>query len=53
MNLLASLESIRTPFLDQLFLLISQLGGEIAFTAVILIALWCVNKRAGFWMFFS
>ena len=53
MNLLASLESIRTPLLDQLFLLISQLGGEIAFTAVILIALWCVNKRAGFWMFFS
>lgn len=53
MGILSALESIRTPFLDQVFLCISQLGGEIAFTAVILIALWCVNKRAGFWMFFS
>ena len=53
MGILSALESIRTPFLDTLFLLVTQLGEEVVFTAVILGSLWCFNKRAGFWMFFS
>ena len=53
MEILSALESIRTPFLDTLFLYITQLGEEVVFTAVILGSLWCLNKRAGFWMFFS
>ena len=53
MWILPALESIRTPFLDFLMLKASSLGEEVIFAVVILGSLWCINKRAGFWMFFS
>lgn len=53
MWILPELESIRTPFLDFLMLNASRLGEEVVFAVVILGSLWCLNKRAGFWMFFS
>ena len=53
MEFLHWLESIRSPFLDSLMGLITQLGEDLVFTVVIIGTLWCINKREGFWMFFS
>ncbi|MBE6952478.1 MAG: phosphatase PAP2 family protein [Ruminococcaceae bacterium] len=53
MEVLHWLESIRSPFLDTLMGLITQLGEDLVFTVVIIGTLWCLDKRAGFWMFFS
>ena len=53
MEVLHWLESIRNPFLDTLIGLITQLGEDLVFTVVIIGTLWCLDKRAGFWMFFS
>ncbi|MBR5519387.1 MAG: phosphatase PAP2 family protein [Clostridia bacterium] len=53
MEFLHWLESIRSPFLDSLMGLITQLGEDLVFTVVIIGTLWCINKRDGFWMFFS
>lgn len=53
MDFLYFLNELRTPFLDRFFLLISQLGGELLFTVIIVGSLWCFNKKAGFWMFFA
>jgi undecaprenyl-diphosphatase len=53
MEVLHWLESIRSPFLDSLVGLITQLGEDLVFTVVIIGTLWCINKRMGFWMFFS
>ncbi len=50
MAFLRLLEKIRTPFLDNLFLLITNLGGEIVFLVVAIAVFWCVNKREGFYI---
>lgn len=52
MQLLKSLEQIRTPFFDQFFLLITQLGEELFFTVIVLIVIWCIDKKTGYRMFF-
>ena len=50
MKFLYLLENIRFPLLDELMLLITQLGEETAFLAVALIVFWCVDKRRGYYI---
>ena len=51
MDVLYALESIRNPFLDQLLGILTYLGDELLVTGVILIVMWCFNKRIGQFLF--
>lgn len=48
MRFLEFLATLRTPLLDKLFLLITELGGEMAFIAVAVIVFWCFSKKNGY-----
>ncbi|MCL2069217.1 MAG: phosphatase PAP2 family protein [Oscillospiraceae bacterium] len=48
MELLRLIESIRTPFLDFLFDLITRLGEQTVAVAVFGAVFWCVNKQIGY-----
>ena len=48
MELLKTLEQIRTPFFDQFFLLITKMGEELFFTVIILAVIWCIDKKSGY-----
>ena len=50
MEFLYLLESIRTPFLDQVFSLITHLGSEIVFMVLAVVMFWCVNKSQGLYL---
>lgn len=50
MELLYALESIRTPFLDKLMALVTNLGGETVFIAAAIIVFWCISKKCGYYM---
>ena len=50
MQFLYFLESIRTPVLNELMLLITQLGEETAFLVAALILFWCVDKKRGYYI---
>lgn len=50
MEFLRLLEKIRNPFLDAIFLAITNLGGEIVFLVVAIAVFWCVDKREGFYV---
>lgn len=50
MELLYLLEKIRLPVLNELMLLITTLGDEVAFLVVALIMFWCLDKRRGYYM---
>ena len=50
MDFLYALEGIRTPALDAVMSAITQLGGEVVFMAVAIIAFWCVNKNLGYYI---
>ena len=50
MGFLYLLESIRTPFLDTLMMLLTRLGEETAFLAVALVFFWCIDKRKGYYI---
>ena len=50
MSLLYWFESIRTPFLDSFFSLITHLGSETALLAVAIIVFWCVSKKYGYYL---
>lgn len=50
MEFLYVLESLRTPVLDSLMALVTELGGETAFLAAALILYWCVDKRQGIYL---
>lgn len=50
MELLYALEGIRTPLLDKVLGLVTNLGGEIAFIAVAAIVYWCISKNCGLYM---
>ena len=50
MQLLYWLESIRTPFLDTFFSLITHLGSETLFIVLAIVMFWCVNKRSGYYL---
>lgn len=53
MSLLEALAGIRTDFLDAVFLVVTQFGGEIVFSVTVMIFLWCADKRVGFDMIFA
>ena len=48
MKFLELLAGLRSPLLDKLFLLITELGGEMVFIAVSVIVFWCVSKKNGY-----
>lgn len=50
MELLYTLEKIRTPFLDTVMGLVTNLGGEAVFIAAAIIVFWCLNKSCGYYM---
>ena len=50
MELLYFLESIRNPFLDAFFSVITFLGGEAAFLIFGMLLYWCVDKNRGFYI---
>ncbi len=52
MQFLRLLESLRTPFFDAIFSLITHLGAEIVFMLAGLAIFWCINKKWGFRFFF-
>ena len=50
MNFLKWLESVRTPFFDVFFSLITHLGEETVFIVVGLVFFWCINKKQGYYL---
>lgn len=50
MELLYWFESIRMPFLDTLFSYVTLFGEESLFILIAVIMMWCVDKRAGYYM---
>lgn len=50
MEVLRFLEGMRTPFLDRVISIVTELGGEAVFLALGLLLLWCVNKRNGYFL---
>ena len=50
MDFLRSLESIRTGAGDTLMSMLTYLGGETFFLALVLVLYWCVNKRVAYRM---
>ena len=48
MELLYALESIRTPFLDKLMGLVTNLGGEAVFIVAAIVVFWCLSKSCGY-----
>ena len=50
MQVLYALESIRTPFLDTVFSLVTHLGEELVFMVTALFVFWCVSKKEGYYL---
>lgn len=53
MEFLKVLESIRTPLLDRLFLLLTFFGEEVLVLAIICFLYWCYNKRLAYRICFA
>lgn len=50
MEFLRFLEGIRTPFMDTLMSLITQLGDELFFMVIAITMFWCIDKRRGYYL---
>ena len=50
MSFLRFLESIRNPFFDWVFSLVTHIGEETVFLAIAILFLWCINKRKGYYI---
>ena len=50
MDFLYFLEDLRTPWLDAVFSLLTELGGETVFLVAALVVFWCVDKRRGYYL---
>jgi len=50
MDVLKAIETIRNPFLDTFFSLITHLGSEIFFIVIAITVLWCADKRNGYYL---
>ncbi len=50
MEILKFIQSLRLPFLDTFFSLVTRLGEEIAFMAVGMIVFWCIDKFSGYYV---
>jgi undecaprenyl-diphosphatase len=53
MQLLLWFESIRNPFLNSIFSVITLLGGELVFLGFATFVYWCVNKKHGYLILIS
>ena len=51
MEFLYFLESLRNPFCDALFSLITTLGEETIFIVMAILFFWCINKWEGYYLF--
>lgn len=52
MEFLYILERFRMPVLNELMLIITQLGEETAFLVIAMIVFWCVDKKKGYYLLF-
>ena len=50
MEILYWLESIRTPLLDAIMLLLTELGGEMLFIVAGMLMFWCIDKKQGYFI---
>ena len=50
MEVLYWFESIRTPVLDTLMLILTEFGNEVLFIAVGMIMFWCIDKKQGYFV---
>lgn len=50
MALLYWFEDVRTPFLNQLMLLVTRLGEETFFMVIAIVIFWCINKKEGYYL---
>ena len=50
MEFLRVLEGVRTPFMDTLMSLITQLGDELFFMVISITMFWCIDKRRGYYL---
>ena len=50
MDVLRFFESIRTPFLDGFFSLVTMLGEETLFIVIGLVFFWCISKKEGYYI---
>lgn len=50
MGILYALEGIRTPVLDKLMVVITEMGNEIPFLIIVLGVFWCVSKQMGYYL---
>lgn len=50
MEFLYMLEKIRTPFLDGLMRVVTELGGEMIYMVVAIVVFWCVSKNLGYYI---
>lgn len=53
MEFLKLLQTIRTPFLDELVGLITHFGSETLFLVCALLFFWCIDKHRGYYLLFS
>lgn len=53
MDLLASLEKIRNPFLTNIFRIFTAIGGELTVIAIICAIYWCYNKKLAYYLTFG
>ena len=49
---LTFLENLRAPWLEKVFLVLTRFGSEMAMIAVVVLLLWCVDKRRGYYALF-
>ncbi len=52
MSILRFFESIRNPFLDTFFSLVTKFGEETLFILLGLLFFWCINKKQGYYILF-
>ena len=50
MEFLYLLEKLRTPWLTEIMLAVTELGGETAFLVLALVVFWCADKRRGYYL---
>ena len=50
MEFLYQLEAIRTPVLDAIMLLLTELGGELLFIVAGMLMFWCIDKKQGYFI---
>lgn len=52
MSILYALQSLRTPFWDNVLALVTQLGEQTVLMVIVLVILWCIDKKWGYRLLF-